>query len=70
MNREDLKRKQDLIKAMLNAKEKARITLLYLTVNDRDYEDIANASLAAEHIDIALNNLGVETEGDAECAKS
>lgn len=62
MNTDDLRRKQNLIKALNNAKEKARIALLYLTVNDRHYEDIANVVLAAEHIVIVLGHLGIETE--------
>jgi DNA-directed RNA polymerase specialized sigma24 family protein len=60
MNKDDQRRQQELIAALNKAKEKARITLLYLTVNDRNYEDIANVGLAAEHIEIALGHLGIE----------
>jgi hypothetical protein len=62
MNTHDLKRQQDLITALNKAKEKASIALMYLTANDRHYEDIANVGLAAEHIEIALGHLGIETE--------
>lgn len=58
----DLKRKQELVKALNNAKEKARIALLYLTANDRHYEDIADLGLVAEHINIALGHLGAENK--------
>lgn len=70
MNKHDLKRQQDLISAILKAKEKAQIAALYLIANDRDMDDIANVELAAEHINIALSHLGVETEGEAECTSS
>jgi hypothetical protein len=59
MNKHDLKRKQNLILALNKAKEKASIALMYLTANDRDYEDIANVGLAAEHTAIALGHLGI-----------
>lgn len=61
-NIHDLKRKQDLIKELNKAKEKARVAMLYLTTNDRDPEDIADVGLAAEHIEIALGHLGIEME--------
>jgi hypothetical protein len=58
-NIHDEKRKRDLIKSLLTAKEKASVTQLYLTTNDRVQEDIWNIGLVIEHIDIALEHLGV-----------
>jgi ubiquinone biosynthesis protein UbiJ len=70
MNTHDLKRQQDLIASLLKSKEKARIALLYLTVNDRSYEDISNVNLAVEHLDIALSHLGVGTEGETDAQEN
>ncbi|MDB5053127.1 MAG: hypothetical protein JWM44_1177 [Bacilli bacterium] len=60
MNQHDLKRQQDLIKALNKAKEKARLARLYLSVNADNWEETANVTLAAEHIEIALGHLGIE----------
>jgi hypothetical protein len=58
MNKHDQVRKDDLVKALCKAKEKAETTKLYLVANDRSEEDINAASLALEHVDIALEHLG------------
>lgn len=59
MNKYDQQRKQDLIKALVKSKEKAEIHKLYLKVNERDPEEVATAHLVLEHIEIALQHLGV-----------
>lgn len=58
MNKHDQNRKDELIKTLCKAKEKAENSLLYLTVNNRELEDISAAGLALEHVNIALEHLG------------
>jgi hypothetical protein len=58
MNKHDQNRKDALVRTLCKAKEQAEIARLYLTVNNRDEADIAAASLALEHIEIALEHLG------------
>ncbi|MEF3313310.1 hypothetical protein PV433_30950 [Paenibacillus sp. GYB004] len=64
MNNYDQLRKDALVRALVRAKEKAEICRLYLVANDRDPDEIAAASLAVEHIEIALGHLGVMAERD------
>lgn len=54
MEKYDQQRKNALIKTLRKAKEQAETVLLYLTVNNRDPEDIAAAGLVLEHLEIAL----------------
>jgi uncharacterized protein YsxB (DUF464 family) len=56
----DLRRKLALIKLLCRVKERAEEARLYLTVNDRDPEEIGNLNLAIEHIEIAMEHLGVK----------
>ena len=58
MNKHDQQRKDSLINTLLKAREKAIIARMYLTANERDPEDIADANLVLEHVDIALDRLG------------
>lgn len=57
-NKNDQRRKDDLVRALGKAKEKGELHRMYLIVNDRDLEDIATANLAIELIDNALEHLG------------
>ncbi|GIP38335.1 hypothetical protein J31TS4_16150 [Paenibacillus sp. J31TS4] len=59
LNIHDQRRKDALAKTLLKAKEQAHTTFLYLTANDRDPEQIAVLSLALEHIETALEHLGI-----------
>jgi len=59
MNEHDQCRKNALVKMLLKSWDQAVIARMYLTANERDPEDIANANLAMEHIEIALGHLGV-----------
>lgn len=58
MNKHDQVRKDSLVKTLIKAKEQAETAKLYLTVNERDSEDIEAAALALEHVEIALEQLG------------
>lgn len=62
VNKYDQQRKNALVKKLGRAKEEAENARLYLTANDRDLEEIANVSLAIEHIGIALEHLGIPVE--------
>lgn len=58
MNKYDQRRKDTLIRTLCKAKEQAETLQLYLVANDRNPEDIADANLVLEHIEIALGHLG------------
>ncbi|AZN43373.1 hypothetical protein [Paenibacillus albus] len=58
MNKHDQSRKDALIKTLIKAKEQAETAKLYLSVNNRDTEDIAAASVALEYVEHALEQLG------------
>ena len=57
MSKHDQRRKDALIKTLQKAKDQADTALLYLSANDRDLEQIADMTLALEHIEIALGHL-------------
>ena len=59
MNQHDQRRKESVIKALQKAKERADIAHMYLTANESNREDVMNMNLALEHIEIALEHLGV-----------
>jgi hypothetical protein len=61
-NRHDKQRREKLIQTLQKAKEQAETAVLYLTANNRNMDDIFNARLALEHIEIALEHLGVTAE--------
>lgn len=61
MNRYDLRRKEQVIKALKKAKEKADIAMLYLSANNPDLWQVADMRLTIEHIENALEVLGVRT---------
>jgi len=57
LSKHDQRRKDALIKTLQKAKDQADTALLYLSANDRDLEQIADMTLALEHIEIALGHL-------------
>ena len=58
MNKHDQRRKDGLVMTLSKAKEQAETARVYLIANEREMEDIADVSLALEHIEIALEHLG------------
>ncbi|MDF2649834.1 MAG: hypothetical protein K0Q73_5639 [Paenibacillus sp.] len=64
MNIHDKRRKDDTVKSLAKAKEKAENHRLYLTVKASDPEEIATANIVLEHINIALEHLGALLPAD------
>ncbi|MCR8635765.1 hypothetical protein [Paenibacillus radicis (ex Xue et al. 2023)] len=60
MNKHDQIHKEGLIQTLCKAKEQAGAVKVYLIENNRDSEDIFAASLALEHVEIALEHLGAQ----------
>lgn len=58
-NKYDQQQADRLVKTLLKAKEQVETALIYLNANQRPMEEIFNARLVQEHIDIALEHLGV-----------
>lgn len=59
----DARRKEALVQSLLKAKDQAENAHTYLVENSRDPEEINVAALALEHIEIALEHLGVAEGG-------
>jgi hypothetical protein len=64
MNIHDRRRRDQLAKTLLKAKEQAETALLYLTSAEQPTDDFFNARLALEHIEIALEHLGEEVKSN------
>ncbi len=65
MNKHDQTRRNGLIKTLKKAREQAETAQMYLVANERDPQDIASTHLALEHIEIALEHLGIKEDGDS-----
>lgn len=61
MNKFDMQRREKCVKTLAIAKEQLEEASLYLTANDRTTDEIMAVEDALAHVELALENLGVET---------
>jgi hypothetical protein len=62
MNKHDQQRRDQCIKSLLKSKKKLETACLYLTVNSRNITDVFPTEDALEHVNIALERLGVNVD--------